>query len=222
MFSTTEQTVPAGYARVTDVLRPFVDFSGIPDFSRDGLSREEVLARAADRGTRVHAYCDMIANHLFVGDVDFDCLPYVDSFRAWFHENVQSVFLTEKRVNSKTHLLSGQLDLICTLAGQVDPQIHALIDIKTPSTTAKTWQLQTAAYRMLALDAFPELIGLRRFFLQLSRTGGKARLVEHTDVQDEKIFLGALHLHRFFGAKKNDPTACFLDKRVAEIYPFVI
>lgn len=170
----------------------------------------------------MHAYCDMIANSLFVGDIDFDCLPYVESFRAWFHENAQSVFLTEKRINSKTHMLSGQIDLICTLAGQVDPQTHALIDIKTPSAAAKTWNLQTAAYRMLALEAFPELQGLRRFVLQLSRTGGEARLVEHTDIQDEKIFLGALHLHRFFGTKKNDLNADFADKRVARIYPFVI
>lgn len=212
-----ETGIPDGYIRVTDVLKRFSDFSGIPEISRDGRSREEVIARAADRGTRVHAYCDMIANNLFVGSVDSDCEPYVESYRRWFDENVSAVSSTEGRINSPTLLLSGQIDLVCHVRGpvqngrgciEIDPTTPALIDLKTPQSQALTWQFQTAAYKILAVEQNPGLEALRRFVLILSRTGGRAKLVEHNDPLDQPRFLAALDLHRVFSPAEKNTLFC--------------
>ena len=209
----TADTIPEGYVRVTEVLRPWVDFSAIPEFSRDGRSREDVLACAADRGTRVHAYCDLIANALFVGDIDADCEPYVKSYRRWFDQRVAEVLVTETRINSENWQLSGQIDLICRLIGHDEP---FLIDLKTPQTAARTWQLQTSAYEMIAVEQDPELEGLRRGALILSRTGGAARLIEHNEVHDEEKFRHALALHRFFAKPKK--SSDFSERDIAKIF----
>jgi hypothetical protein len=42
--------IPPGYARVTEILQPYTSFDGIDP---------AVLAKAADRGTRVHKYCEL-------------------------------------------------------------------------------------------------------------------------------------------------------------------
>src|SRR5271163_3329415 len=135
-----ENNIPSGYLRVTEVLQPFSTLGNIDP---------NTLANAADRGTRVHAYCESYALGLFVFDIDLDCNNYFSVYKDWFDSMVKEVIHTETRCNSKKYRLSGAFDMIAILKGDSKP---SLIDIKTPALGSLSWQLQTAAYRMLARE----------------------------------------------------------------------
>jgi len=193
----TDNQIPKDYLRITQLLSVFTDFSHI---------EPAVLARAADRGTRVHQLCEsyvksksLHASDFVIDSADSDCKPYLLSFVEWFESMVEKVVYTELRINDERLKLSGQCDLIAVLKGDTAPTI---IDIKTPQQTQKSWQLQTAAYRLLAERKIGlELEGkeLRRITLILDKYGGKARVTEYTDGKgDIQKFLNLLELYRFF------------------------
>jgi len=187
--------IPDGYLRVTTVLSPFVSFDHI---------RPDVLANAADRGTRVHKFCEaytkarMLHAHNFVIDTaDDDCKPYLSSFVAWYESVVDCVIYNELRLNCPKIKVSGQFDLLCRLKG--DDSL-VIIDFKTPQQSAISWQLQTAAYRYLLRSVKGEE-ATRRISLILDKEGGMPKVCEYTDHdKDEKLFLNALELYRFFHA----------------------
>src|SRR5690606_8090596 len=101
---------------------------------------------AADRGRRVHNYCEAYAQGLFVEVMDEDCKNYVEAFKVWFDSTVSEVIFTEQRINHAGYRLSGAVDMVAILKGDDKPSI---IDIKTPKSPSTTWALQTGAYRML-------------------------------------------------------------------------
>jgi hypothetical protein len=178
--------IPEGYARVTEVLQPFTDFSAIDPTT---------LAQAADRGSRVHKYCEMHALNLFVCDYDEDCKNYVESFKEWFDEMVESVVHNEVRMNSKKYRVSGKFDMIVKIKG--DPGL-TIVDLKTPASHSLSYPLQTAAYRLLAQECL-NVTADRRICLMLPKHGGKAKVFEHTDHEkDQDLFLQALKLYRHF------------------------
>ena len=187
--------IPAGYTRVTEPLKRFTDFSNIPP---------AVLANAADRGTRVHKYCELFVANMCFFEVDIDCEAYVDSFREWYKNNVTRVLYSELRINSARHMLSGAVDLVCEL-NQRDGVY--LIDIKTPATESKTWALQTAAYGMLMREELG--IECHRVALMLPKKGGSATEVYYHHWQDEPRYMAALDLHRYF----NGPIETDFGKR---------
>lgn len=181
-----ESEIPEGYTRVTSVLKPFMDFSMIAP---------EVLARKADLGKRVHSYCESYSLGLFVEEIESDCKNYVDAFKNWFDACVEEVIQTETRINSPTYLLTGQFDMLCRL--KYDDEL-TLIDYKTPDNPSLTWQLQTAAYHMLADEELGIKIG-RRVCLMLPKRNPHIRVVEYTEHQkDRQKYLHALELYRFF------------------------
>lgn len=181
-----EPEIPNGYLRVTEVLSPFSTLGGI-----DAVT----LANAANRGTRVHAYCESHALNLFVEDVDDDCKNYVDVFKIWFKEMIQEVVYTEVRCNSSFYRVSGAFDMIAILKGDTEP---TLIDIKTPSSPSLSWQLQTAAYQLLAKEVL-DVDVKRRICLMLPKHNSIAKIVEYEKhQQDHKLFINALELYRFF------------------------
>lgn len=181
-----ETEIPAGYLRVTEVLTPY---------STLGELDPTIVSNAADRGTRVHAYCESHALNLFVSEVDEDCKNYFEIFKEWFDEMVESVVRTECRMNSPTYRISGACDLIAILRGDTKP---SLIDIKTPNSPSLSWQLQTAAYQMLARDIL-SVDCHRRVCLMLPKYGNKARIMEYVEHdKDQQLYLKALELYRFF------------------------
>lgn len=186
MTDNEDDEIPPGYTRVTEVLSPFTDFSGIaPD----------VLANAADRGQRVHRYCELYSKSLLIEDPTPDCKKYVDSFIEWFDTYVDRVVFSEKRINCAKLRLSGRFDSVFMLKGDENP---SLIDIKTPQSSSKSWDLQTAAYKILLREEHNFHVS-RRACLILDKFGGKARFKEHSQHElDEGRFLHALDLHRFF------------------------
>lgn len=184
-----------GYARVTQILSPYADFSKIDPY---------VLANAANRGTRVHSYCEeyckvaaIHAEDFFdLSSVDEHCMGYVVSFIDWYKTAVHKVHLQEKRLYSELHLYTGKLDLVVSIKGEEDSFV--LVDIKTPQQPSKTWALQSAAYHLLLTEN--DLMNCdRRFTLILDKHGSHARVIEYDNLpRDELLFMHAARLYRFF------------------------
>lgn len=173
-------------ARVTSILAPFSDFSAV---------RPEVLAAAAERGTRVHAICVAMLRRLFIpGGIPDECRPYVDSFRLWM-PNVADVLLAEAELSCSTYRFCGHPDLIVRLtSGEV-----VLLDLKTPQAHGKTWRMQLAAYWHLAEAAGFEIS--RAFTLRLRDHGGRPIVDELRDRRNAwAAFHGALNAHHYLNA----------------------
>ena len=180
------EDIPPGYTRVTETLDAYTDFDGVPP---------AVLAHAAERGERVHRYCELYSRSLLIEEPDEECKPYVDSFIRWFDYSVACVIHSELRINSKKYKLSGKFDLLAVLKGDTEP---TLVDYKSPQHKAKTWPLQTAAYRIL----LREELGInahRRMCLILDKDGARARVNEYRDHgRDERLYINTYELNRFF------------------------
>jgi hypothetical protein len=182
-----ETDIPFGYLRVTEILQPF---------SKLHLLDAKIVANAADRGTRVHKFCTLYALNMLIIDVDDDCKGYVDSYKRWHDSMVAKVFMASKRINNACYRISGEFDLVVQLK---DSEKSVLIDLKTPASSSPSWQLQTAAYKMLIEldDASWEID--RRIALQLPKDGSQAKVIEYTNHEnDEEKYLKALELYRFF------------------------
>jgi hypothetical protein len=180
------EDIPPGYARVTEVLKPYTSFDGIDPI---------VLAKAADRGTRVHKYCELYTQNLLIEKVDEDCRPYVNSFIRWFDAMVEDVWVSEIRLSCSKYRITGKLDLVVTIKGDL---AETLVDLKTPQQASPSWQLQTAAYRYL-MRASQGIDIPRRVCLVLDREGKLPKLVEYTNHEaDERLFLNAVELFHFF------------------------
>lgn len=182
-----EEEILPGYIRVTDILKPFNNFSFI---------NSDVLNNAADRGTRVHDYCSKYANNIFIFDIDDDCKPYVDSFILWYDENVEELLESERRLYHKKFNFTGKFDLVVKLKNQ--ESAATLLDIKTPLRSSRAWGLQLSAYSLLIqenLSYKPE----NRLVLQVSNKGKKAQTINYMDhKKDEDLFLSALNLYNHF------------------------
>lgn len=186
--ATTANEIPNGYSRVTEILNPFNGLSSIDPCT---------LQKAADRGTRVHAYCEAHALGLFVTEVDEDCKNYFEAFQRWFDKMVTKVIMLETRINSDKYMLSGAFDMLVVLKGDADDCL-SLVDIKTPQSPSKTWALQTAAYKMLLREEMAIHVD-RRLCLMLPKFDSCANVCEYKDhIRDEELYLMALRLYRYF------------------------
>lgn len=182
----TRDQIPPGYISVTEVLQPY---------SKLHMLDPNVVARAADRGSRAHKWCTMYALHLLFTDVDEDCKGYVEAFKPWCDNYLDKIILEPVRINSPEHRLSGEFDLFAKLKGS---DSTVLIDIKTPASESPSWQLQTAGYKLLLEEEKGVMVD-RRLILQLPKHGGKVKVIEHCEHEkDEALFLNALKLWRHF------------------------
>lgn len=184
----TEATIPQGYLRVTEVLEPF---------SKLHLLDPKVVKNAAERGSRVHEFCTMYALNLLVVDIDDDCKNYVESFIEWYDSAVEKLLYKPTRINSSKYRLSGEFDMIVQLKGD---DKATLVDIKTPINESPSWQLQTAAYRMLVGDHSDICHAIdRRGVIKLPKDGSQAKWIEYNQHEmDEFLYLSALQLFRHF------------------------
>lgn len=173
-----------GYTRITEIVAQFADFSSI---------RPEVLEKAAERGTRVHGFCELyVKRYLMLDMVDKEAAPYFFAFKEWFDEFVEEVAFSEKRLYCDSHMITGQIDLMARIRGD---KSFSLLDIKTPQSAAPYWRLQTAAYQHLARANGHQC--QRRIILQLPKSGSRLKVIEHTNEQkDYSDFLDALQKFR--------------------------
>jgi hypothetical protein len=183
------------YLRVTDILYPF---SGLKDID------QEILKNAADRGTVVHKICDSILlGHGTIGleelvqeycrnpehvvkekeKVEF----LVKSFEKWF---VGKDFLKKpERFYDDDLLLTGECDLVYNDNGKT-----VLVDLKTPVKESKSWLLQGSAYSYLSKKEKYHIDRIE--FIQLSRTGGKAKVFTYEE--NFPLFLSVLNTYKYF------------------------
>lgn len=183
-----EEILP-GYIRISDVLKPFSKFDHI---------NPDVLKNAADRGTRVHDFCNSYANNIFIGDVDEDCKGYVHSFIEWYDENVESLIHSEKRLYDPFLMITGKFDMIVKLK---DSQELTLLDIKTPSSVSKMWGLQLSVYSHLIKHDLRISIG-KKMILQLPKDGKKSKQIFYPETEKYfKLFLYALSIYEYINQK---------------------
>ncbi len=121
---------------MTSTLYPF---SGLEKIDAD------VVARAAERGTKVHKICEGIIAGLGEHGVDEETWGYVESFKKWWGDG-HEVIAMEKRFWCDELEITGQVDLIIRTS---DDRI-IIVDLKTSSRPSKTWPAQMSAYAYLA------------------------------------------------------------------------
>lgn len=171
---------------VTQVLGLFADFSRIP---------EATLAAAAERGTRVHAACAMLAQGLWMPYQEPEIALYVESFGVWMDQAVDEVLDVELKVTDYANGYCGHLDLAVIMRGDTLPSI---IDLKTPVTKNRLWSAQLAAYRH-AYQVQTGSIVSRVASLRLKKDEGPAIFDEyHESARDFAAFLAALNAYRWF------------------------
>ena len=172
---------------VTEVLKPWADFSMIPP---------HILDAAAVRGTATHDVCATIARGLPVLSVPQNIEGYVASYQRWFDFFVDEVLLVEERLTDLDFGYHGEPDLIIKAK-------HAeiiLIDNKTPVQLLKTWQIQCSGYWNLASKH--GITANKCGSLRLHPDGKIAKMEFYNNsLSDFNLFLQALNLYRFFNRK---------------------
>lgn len=154
------------YARVSDVIRPFTDFSAID---------QEVLQRKAALGTRVHdAIKQEIDGNLPV--VGIHEKGYFQSFERWRSEIQPVFFESEKRYYCDTKMLTGCIDALIKIQGEKEA---VLVDFKTSAQESPiTWPMQAHLYHYL-ITAGGETVAPRFLFIKLDKYGGLPRVFQY-------------------------------------------
>ena len=155
------------YARVTDILKPFTDFSHIDP---------EVLVNKARIGTNVHqAIADDIAG-------DMPCLAkdemgYFTSYLRWKEEVSHKVTQTERRYYDEKNMVTGQIDALMDF-GYVSG-LPTLVDFKTSAIESKiAWPMQAHLYvDLLAQNG--QLAHPMSLFIKLEKTGAMPRVYSY-------------------------------------------
>lgn len=157
------------YLRVTQILYPF---SGLQFLD------PEVVAHAAERGTKVHKICEGIVLGIGEIGVDEETQGYVESFKKWWGRGIKLIEMEKRFWDDKLHI-TGQVDFII----EEDSQL-VIVDIKTSSRPSKTWAVQGAAYAYLAKNAGYSI--KRIYFLHLNKTGKEPKIHEY--MVDDSFF----------------------------------
>ena len=171
------------YIRVTTPLQVFSGLENVPS---------KILEYAADRGTRVHKFCEQYAYSILFSEIDDDCFEYVQAFINWYDENVDSVVFTEKRLYCDELKITGCADMLCILKDESYNGKPCLIDIKTSSKPSKTWPLQTAAYKYLCEKNGYDV--QERFIVHLKKDG-KYSCISYGDNSDASKYQKDLSIY---------------------------
>ena len=178
-----EKKTRENYTRVTNVLYPF---SGLDKIDAD------IVAHAAERGTKVHKICEGIMEGLGEIGVEEETKGYVESFKLWWNRG-HEVIMMEKRFWDDELEITGQVDLILNT-----PDGLVIVDLKTSSKPSKTWPAQGAAYAYLAKKAKYD-IG-KVFFLHLNKHGKEPKIYEYP--VDDSFFLDIFRVWTHFFLKE--------------------
>ena len=171
------------YLRVTQILYPF---SGLQAINPD------VLAYAAQRGTKVHKICEGIVEGIGEIGVDDETWGYVESFKKWWERGID-VIKVEERFWDDELCFTGQVDFIINT-----PEGLIVVDIKTSSRPSKTWPAQGCAYAYLAKNAGYDIKGIA--FLHLNKHGKEPKIFHYS--VDESFFLAIFRTYKHFYHKE--------------------
>ena len=149
------------YARVSDILKPFVNFDGIS---------QEVLQAKALVGTMVHDCIEKIVKGEPYPTIGVrKCDGYIESFKCWMRALNPTFLKSEERYYCDEMLITGQVDSIVKLEGE---EKCLLVDFKTSVQESPTWIMQAHLYYYLISKNSSNLDLSKRFlFLKLDRYG---------------------------------------------------
>lgn len=180
------------YPRVTEVLRPYTSYEHVPS---------DILARAAARGTAVHALCAGIAKGAWIPDtmIAEEYLGYVTSFRKWTEAQVKEFIIIERRYTNEEDEYTGQVDLV--MIGN-ENELY-LVDLKTSSKPQKTYPVQMSAYERLLLSQGLKVKGCMVVYLHKDGNFPEIDYLEDL-TQEYGVFISALHCWKYFNRRKKD------------------
>ena len=135
---TKAKIVPNKLPSVTEILKLYQDFSGIP------AERLEIATR---RGSRVHTVCLAIAGGRWAPPLPEEYQGYEQSFRLWLDMNIIRVYKVEPEWMDEILGFIGHPDLIVQMKG--DRKL-TVVDLKTPTAQKRIWRMQLAGYGRLA------------------------------------------------------------------------
>lgn len=146
------------YARVSNVIKPFTDFSHIdPD----------VLQNKCRIGTEVHeAINDEILGTFPI--LSKDCLGYFVSFEKWKDKLSIEFLASERRYFCDEKKITGQIDALIKFPDEKNP---ILVDFKTSAQESPiVWPMQAHLYHyLLAKNGYH--VSLRFLFVKLDKHG---------------------------------------------------
>jgi len=177
------------YARVSSVIRPFSDFSHIP---------EEILERKKNIGIEVHK---AIEDDITFGFPMFS-IPasgYYQSFKRWQTRLTPIFKYSEKRLFCPEKMITGQIDTLVQFPGESD---CVLIDFKTSAQESPiAWPMQAHLYYHLLirnkLPAFPRFL-----FVRLDKNGNLPKV--HSYKFDANIMAKSLKAVDDFWQSQSD------------------
>jgi hypothetical protein len=147
------------YARVSDILSPFNDFSSIDP---------AVLANKARIGTEVHqAIADDINDEFPIPGPG--CLGYFNSYLRWKGQLNPKFLQSEQRYFCDKKMISGQID--CLVDFGLISGLPTLIDFKTSAQESlETWTMQAHLYNHLLAENGIE-VNPTFLFIKLNKEG---------------------------------------------------
>lgn len=166
------------YPSVTTVLQPYGSYDHVDP---------EVLARAADRGKRVHDVAAALGQGFYV-PVSEECAGYILSFKNWFYANVKEVVAVEREYIHPTRRYIGHPDIVFV---HIEDFI-AVVDYKTPVGLLRPWACQCVGY--LELIRANGIDVKKAGSLRLDPMGGPAKMQWYDQAEGPALaaFLGAL------------------------------
>lgn len=171
------------YTRISTILYPFTGLEKIP---------QDIVEKAAERGTKVHKACESIVLGLGNFGIDREVEPYIDSFNQWWELGHQ-VYKVEERFYDDELKITGQADLLIQCKENSSFQID-IIDLKTSYKPSKTWPIQGAAYAYLAQKNGLTINKIH--FLHLSKVGKFPKICTYP--VNDKLFLSVFETYNHF------------------------
>ncbi len=185
------------YTRVTDVLKPFSGLLNVP---------EEILKRAAERGTLAHQWIDADIKKLGLHDVLSAEQGYITSYTNWKQDKE---LITTSRLYDKELQITGLPDAFYKMEGGA----YCLIDFKTSAPKKgkvlekykKIWGMQLCAYANMARTSGIEVNAIQ--IINLPKSGDEAIVYDLTEgaLTYWILFQSCLKCYReFFEGKPDD------------------
>lgn len=147
------------YARVSDILSPFNDFSKIDP---------SILSNKAKIGTSVHeAIADDIEGEFPF--LDEQTMGYFESYDAWKFQIKPTFLKSEMRYFDEERMITGQIDTLIDIPNK--SMLPTLVDFKTSAQESReVWPMQGHLYGYL-LSKNGILVAPRYLFVRLNKYG---------------------------------------------------
>jgi regulator of RNase E activity RraB len=168
-----EEIIKPGYTRVSNVASAFAGYGQVP---------KKIMDYTADRGTLVHKIIDDLLNDLVVPESKYifegkSVKPYVESWeKYWDTLPLQEIYLQEKRLYGEEIKITGCMDLIAEVDGQM-----ILFDWKTSRDVGNHWKLQAGGYLHILKEHNITIDKI--IFVKLDKEGGDVVLTEYEAVK---------------------------------------